>query len=265
MRTATLRETENAMRLGDLDQWLSTYLGLAAWEGIDASQNGLQVGSRAAEVSKVAFAVDASLESIRRAAEAGAQMLFVHHGMLWDKPLRLTEGTYARIRALVEKSIALYAVHLPLDLHPEVGNNFGIARHLGLADIQPFGLHHGVKIGCKGTLPSPATLDEVAMRMSARQGEPVRTFPFGPAQIQRVGIVSGRAPGDVTQAIDEGLDLFVTGEPSHEIYHNCLEARIHVIFAGHYHSETFGVRLLSDKLARETGLETTYLDVPTGL
>jgi dinuclear metal center YbgI/SA1388 family protein len=192
-------------------------------------------------------------------------MLLVHHGLLWEKPLRLTGALYDRVRLLVEKRIALWAVHLPLDLHPEVGNNIGIARHLGLIDIQPFGRHHGIKIGYKGVLPAAATLEEIATRMSSRQGEPVRTFPFGAAEVTTVGIVSGNAPWDVTQAIEEGLDLFVTGEPSHEIYHNCLEARIHVIFAGHYHSESFGVRLLADKLARETGLETTYLDVPTGL
>jgi dinuclear metal center YbgI/SA1388 family protein len=253
------------MKIGDLDLWLSAYLGLAAFEGIDRSQNGLQVGDPAAEARKVAFAVDASLESFRRTAEAGGDMLFVHHGVLWDKPLRLTGAAYERIRLLVDKGIALYAAHLPLDLHPEVGNNIGIARHLGLIDIQPFGRHHGVKIGCKGVLPTPAPLEEVAARMSARQGERVTTFPFGPAEVRTVGIVSGDAPLDVMQAIEEGLDLFVTGEPTHEIYHNCLEARIHVIFAGHYHSESFGVRLLADKMARETGLETTYLDVPTGL
>ena len=165
----------------------------------------------------------------------------------------------------MEKDLALYAVHLPLDQHPEVGNNIGIARQLGLQEIEPFGSFKGVKIGFKGTLAAPARLDELAFRLSGRQGEQMRTLPFGPDLIRKVGIVSGGAPWEVMQAVEEGLDLYVTGETSHGIYHHCLESRIHVIFAGHYHSESFGVRALADRLTRETGLETTYVDVPTGL
>ena len=253
------------MTLTELDQWLSAFLDLPALAAVDSSQNGLQVGRRAEEVRKVAFAVDASMESFRRAADWGAEVLFVHHGILWDKPVRITGSLYERVRFLVERDLALYGVHLPLDLHPEVGNNIGIARLLGLTDIQPFGLHRGVKIGCKGVLPSPMSLDEVVLRLSGRQGERVKTLPFGPPRIQTVGIVSGGAPMDVVQATAERLDLFVTGEPAHMIYHHCLEERIHAIFAGHYHSESFGVLSLAARLARETGLETTYLDVPTGL
>ena len=253
------------MMLAELDRWLKSFLDLAAFEGIDTSRNGLQVARRAPEVRKAAFAVDASLESFRRAAEWGADLLFVHHGILWDGTPRLVGALFERVRFLVEKDIALYAAHLPLDAHPEVGNNIGIARLLGLEDIQPFGSHRGVKIGVKGVLPSPVSLEEVASRLAGRQGEQVRTLPFGPEKVRTVGVVSGGASGDVAQAIDEGLDLFVTGEAAHGIYHHCLEARIHAIFAGHYHSESFGVRLLADRLARDTGVEATYLDVPTGL
>ena len=253
------------MKLAELDQWLSAYLGIGALEDIDNSLNGLQVGSMAALVRKVAFAVDASMESFRRAAEAGADTLFVHHGLFWGRPERLTGRLYERVRFLIEHHLALYAVHLPLDLHSEVGNNIGIARLLGLTDIKPFGAYRGLKIGCKGILPAPARLDEIVLRLGGRQGEQIRTLPFGPPSIQSVGIVSGDVPREFTQAVAEGLDLYITGESAHEIYHHCLESRIHVIFAGHYHSESFGVQLLADRLARETGVETTYLDIPTGL
>jgi dinuclear metal center YbgI/SA1388 family protein len=254
------------MTLEELDRWLSSFLGLAGFTGIDASQNGLQVARSAdGEVRKVAFAVDACMESFSRASAWGAQALFVHHGILWDRVKPLTGVTYDRIRFLVEKDLALFGVHLPLDAHPEVGNNIAIARHLGLESIEPFGAYKGVKIGCKGTLPAAIGIDEIVRRLSSRQGEPIRTLPFGPAEIRTVGVVSGGAPWDVVQAMAEGLDAYVTGEPAHGIYHHCLEGRIHAIFAGHYHSETFGVRLLADRLARETGLETTYLDIPTGL
>ena len=253
------------MTLSDLDHWLREFLDLAAFEAIDQSRNGLQVASRVTEVTRVAFAVDASQESFRRAIESGAQMLFVHHGILWEKPERIVGVLYGRLRMLFEGNLALYAAHLPLDRHPEVGNNIGIARRLGLLDVEPFGTYHGVKIGYKGTLPSAMKLDEVILRLTGRQGEQVRTLPFGPERISRVGVVSGGAAWEVAEAVDEELDLFITGEPLHAVYHHCLESRIHVIFAGHYQSETSGVRSLSEKLARETGLETVYLDVPTGL
>jgi len=253
------------MTLSDLDAWLRKLLDLAAFDAIDQSRNGLQVASRVAEITKVAFAVDASIESFRRAIESGAQMLFVHHGILWEKQERIVGGLYERLRALLEGNLALYAAHLPLDQHPEVGNNIGIARHLGLHDIEPFGSYRGVKIGCKGVLPAPASLDEVVFRLSGGQGDHMRALPFGPDTITRIGIVSGGAAWEVTQAVEEGLDLYITGEPLHAIYHHCLESRIHVIFAGHYQSESFGVKLLKQRLARETGLDTVYVDIPTGL
>jgi len=251
--------------LSDLDRWLSAFLDISALAGIDASQNGLQVARRSQDVRRVAFAVDASLESFRRAVESGADVLVVHHGILWAAPLTLTGSHFERVRFLVERDLALWAAHLPLDRHPEVGNNACIARALGLEDLQPFGAHRGVKIGYKGRLPVPLPLEEVVGMLRARQGEPVRTLPFGPPSVSTVGIVSGAAARDAAQAAAESLDLFVTGEPSHDVYHHCLEARIHAIFAGHYHSESYGVQALAERLAKETGLETTYLDVPTGL
>ncbi|HUI71059.1 MAG TPA: Nif3-like dinuclear metal center hexameric protein [Spirochaetia bacterium] len=253
------------MTLSDLDAWFRKFLDFGTFDAIDESRNGLQVASRALQITKVAFAVDASLESFRRSVELGAQLLFVHHGILWGRQERIVGGLYDRLRTLFEGNLALYAAHLPLDQHPEVGNNIRIAHHLGLHDIEPFGAYHGVKIGYKGVLPAPATLDEVVFRLSGGQGEKVRTLPFGPETITKIGIVSGGAAWDVTQAVEEGLDLYITGEPLHAIYHHCLESRIHVIFAGHYQSESFGVKSLGQRLARETGLETEYVDIPTGL
>jgi dinuclear metal center YbgI/SA1388 family protein len=253
------------MKLKDLDTWLRDLLHFELTQAIDPSQNGIQVSRNSQEVTKVAFAVDASREAFRRAAQWGADMLLVHHGIFWGAPVRLDGTLYQRVRLLVEKDIALFAAHLPLDMHPEVGNNIAIARHLGLEEIEPFGEYKGVKVGFKGVLPSPMTVEEVAGRLTGGDSTAVRSFPFGPKEVRSVGIVSGGAPFESQQAVREGLDLYVTGEPAHGIYHDCLEAGIHVIFAGHYFTETFGVRLLCEKLARETGLETHYLDLPTGL
>ncbi len=253
------------MTLTEIDRWLTDFLDLATFTAVDPSQNGLQVGSTAGDVQKVAFAVDASMEGFRRAASWGAGLLVVHHGILWDKPLRITGAFYERVRFLVENGLALYGVHLPLDVHPEVGNNAGIARQLGLVDRRPFGAYRGMTLGFKGTLPEPLPLEGVVARLTARLGEPVKTLPFGPGLVRTAGIISGDAPWGAAQAAEQGLDLYITGEPAHEIYHYCLEQRIHVIFSGHYHSESHGVRALADRLQQDTGLVTTYLDIPTGL
>jgi dinuclear metal center YbgI/SA1388 family protein len=250
------------MTLRELDRWLSSFLRFELTDGIDSSQNGIQVGRRAPEVRKAAFAVDTSQESIRRAAQWGADLLLVHHGFLWDRPVRLDGAMHERVRLLMEADMALYAAHLPLDMHPEVGNNAGIARALGLEGVEPFGAYRGVKLGCKGSFPSPAIMDEVLRMLGISEA---RCLPFGPERIRTAGIVSGGAAADVRQAVAEGLDLFITGEPAHAVYHDCLEAGIHAIFAGHYHTETYGVRLLCARVAAETGLETRYFDVPTGL
>ena len=253
------------MTLKELDRWLSDYLDLAAVAAIDRSRNGLQVARRNPQVRRVAFAVDASQEAFRRAAAWHADLLFVHHGLFWETPFVLTGSAYERIRTLVEADLALYAAHFPLDIHPEVGNNAGIARRLGLVNVEPFGLHRGVKLGCKGRLPEALPLGSIAELLAEGQPDPVRTLAFGPAMVRTVGIVSGGAPFDVEQAVAEGLDAFVTGESAHQIYHFCLEERINALFAGHYRTESYGVKALAERLARETGLETTWLDVPTGL
>jgi dinuclear metal center YbgI/SA1388 family protein len=253
------------MTLHDLDGRLSDFLDLAAVAAIDRSRNGLQVARRQAVVRRVAFAVDASLETFRRAAEWSADVVVVHHGLFWADPVVLTGSTYERVRFLVEKDLALWAAHLPLDLHAEVGNNAGIARQLGLVDVEPFGLYHGVKVGCKGRLPSPLPPARIAALLGGGQADPVTTLAFGTTEVRTVGVVSGDAPLDVGQAVREGLDAFVTGEPAHLVYHYCREERINAVFAGHYRTETHGPKALAAWLARETGLETTWLDVPTGL
>lgn len=253
------------MTLHDLDGRLSDFLDLAAVAAIDPGRNGLQVARRSHEVRRVAFAVDASLETFRRAGAEDADVLVVHHGLFWSDPVLLTGSAYERVRFLVEHDLALWAAHLPLDRHPEVGNNAGIARRLGLVDVEPFGLYHGVKIGCKGRLPSPLPLARIAALLGEGQPDAVTTLPFGPEEVRTVGIVSGGGPLDVPQAVADGLDAFVTGESAHQVYHYCREEGINAFFAGHYRTETHGPKALAAWLARETGLETTWLDVPTGL
>jgi dinuclear metal center YbgI/SA1388 family protein len=252
------------MRLTELDRLLRQTLELDTVALADSAMNGLQVANSRDTASRVACAVDVCLESIRRAVEWKADVLFVHHGLFWGKPLALTGGHYRRVRELSAGDCALYAAHLPLDAHPELGNNAGIARRLGLANVQPFGEHRGLRIGCKGELAEPLSLERVAA-LCCGAHPPLGMLPFGPKAIRTVGIVSGGASQDALQAIDQGLDLFVTGEPSHTIYHACLEAGINALFGGHYLTEVWGVKSVGEWLAQAHGLATCFLDIPTGL
>jgi dinuclear metal center YbgI/SA1388 family protein len=250
------------MFLADFDRFVRTALDLETFEPIDVSQNGIQVERRGRDINRAAFAVDACMESFRRAAEASAQLLFVHHGLFWGRVQLLRGVHYSRLRFLLDADLALYAVHLPLDAHPALGNNIGIARRLELGDIEPFGRYQGIPIGRKGRLARPGRLADLAARLTS---EPLAMLPFGKERIESVGVVSGGDPRAVSQAIEEDLDLFITGDASHEIYHQAQEAGINVLFAGHYATEIYGVRQMSEHVAREAGLDVVLLDVPTGL
>jgi len=250
--------------LGDFDTIIREWLHLEEFAAADSSDNGLQVANASGKIRRVAFAVDACLESFRRAREWQADLLFVHHGLFWGRTLPVTGGHYRRLKALLEADCALYAAHLPLDAHPELGNNAGIAALLGLQEVESFGLYKGLKIGLKGRLPEPQRLAGLERTLSGGRSQGLASLPFGGESIRSVGIVSGAAASTAEQAIEEQLDLFITGESSHTIYHPCLEAGLHVLFAGHYHTEIWGVKQVCEKVASELGLETLFLDLPTG-
>jgi dinuclear metal center YbgI/SA1388 family protein len=253
------------MQLEEFDALIRRILALDEFCGSDVALNGLQVANAKAMVQKAAFAVDACLESIRRASQWKADLLFVHHGLFWGRPLAVTGTHYQRLRALMRADLALYAVHLPLDMHPELGNNAGLARHLELQQLEPFGEYKGTKIGFKGTLPEGMTLEQLVRKCCQGNEQGTKVLPFGPEIIRSVGIVSGGAAEEAYQAIEEKLDLFITGDADHTIYHHCLEGGINVIFGGHYLTEAFGVTLLAERLQRESDLQTMFFDIPTGL
>ena len=253
------------MLLKDFDKMIRELLDIDRIDPLDVSLNGLQVSRSKDEIKKVAFAVDACMESFKRSADLNADILFVHHGIFWGKPYRITGGLYNRIQFLIKKDIALYGVHLPLDMHPEIGNNAGIAHRLGLESIEPFGDYHGLKIGCKGALPSAKTIDDIIDSIPGRAAELLAKLNFGPKKIRTIGIVSGGAPEVVSQAIAESIDLYITGDASHTVYHEAMEGGINVLSAGHYSTETWGVKLLMKKIESETDLSTVFIDIPTGL
>jgi dinuclear metal center YbgI/SA1388 family protein len=250
------------MKLTALVSYLNDYLKIHDYP--DHSLNGLQVEG-AATVNKVAVAVDGSLRTFERAAEAGAELLIVHHGLFWGQPLPITGMHARRVRYLLERNLSLYAAHLPLDAHPEVGNNWGLARLLGMTDLAPFGLSQGKAIGVKGLFPNSITLRELADLIEKILGESVLVHAGGKLAISSLGIISGGAAHKLSAADEAGLDAFLTGEPKHEVFHEPFERRINALYAGHYMTETVGVKLLADKLRETFGLATEFLLLPTGL
>lgn len=250
------------MKRTELVAWLDHYLELAHYD--DVSLNGLQVEG-AEEVSKVVTAVDASLKTFEQAAEAGADFLIVHHGLFWGRPLAVTGMHAKRVKYLLDNTMSLYAAHIPLDAHHEVGNNWGLAGILGMADLAPFGTWQGKAIGVKGVFPNGIGLRELADLIEKELGEAVLVHAGGELEIRTLGIVSGGAAKEVITAAEEGLDAFLTGEPKHELFHDAFERRINALYAGHYMTETVGVNLLKDKLSREFGLSTEFILLPTGL
>jgi dinuclear metal center YbgI/SA1388 family protein len=232
---------------------------------VDPALNGLQVGRLSTEVTRVACAVDACLETFERAVAWQADLLFVHHGLFWGRPLALTGTHLARVRLLLEHDLALYAMHLPLDCHAGLGNNAGMADALDLGERAPFGEYRGVAIGLQGRLPAPARLADVTERLFGGDRHCLAVLPFGPERVETVALVSGGGTRDLDAAIDAGVDLFITGDAAHQNYHAALEAGVNVVSGGHYLSEVYGVRAVAEHLARAAGLTTTLIDVATGL
>jgi dinuclear metal center YbgI/SA1388 family protein len=186
----------------------------------------------------------------------------VHHGIIWDFERPLYQGGYReRLRLLLTENINLLAYHLPLDAHPEVGNNAQLAQALQLKNLQPFGDPRGQSIGIRGTIEG-LPRDSFFKRVESVMNRSLLVFPFGPDYINRVGIISGRAQKELKQAVADKLDLFITGEVSEHIMHYAKEERIHFIAAGHYATEKFGILALSDHLSRKFQLQIKFVDIP---
>lgn len=234
---------------------------------VDASANGLQVGSGAGSADRIAFAVDAAVEPIEAAAQWGADLLVVHHGLSWGGIDRVTGRTYRRIDSLIEHDIDLYVAHLPLDGHQELGNAAGVADVLELENRQPFGELGSVYLGQRGECSSAMERAEIESRLETaldHGGHGVRTLAFGPERVEEVAIVTGSGTDWFDEAVTADVDAFVTGEAKGKLYHMAKESEVSVFLGGHYATETFGIEALAD-LVGEMGPETRVFDAPTGL
>jgi dinuclear metal center YbgI/SA1388 family protein len=245
----------------ELVAYLDRYLRVA--EIPDSSPNGMQVqGAR--RVTRIAFAVDVSIESIRAAEKAGADFLIVHHGLWWGRHVPITGTMYARVAGLIRAGISLYAAHLPLDCHPKVGNNVELARRLALRVQEPFGEYRGIRVGVIGAAARPLALRAFASRVARSLESPPDVHPFGPRSVRRVAIVSGGGAMLAEDAARAGCDTLLTGESSHAAIHPAREAGINLVFAGHYATETVGLDALRLHLRARFKLPVAFLPAPTG-
>lgn len=250
------------MERDELVAYLDDYLDIGHVPDYKESYNGLQVEGRHL-VQRVAVAVDACQATIDQAIADNADFMIVHHGLFWGKKAPVTGAYYRRLSALIRSDVSLYSVHLPLDVHPEVGNNHVLARRLGLEIASLWGSFEGMPLGVRAETDQSRDVFVESVRR-ALGIEPL-VMATGPEQVRTVGIVTGGAGSMIAEAVRAGCDTFLTGEGAHHTYFDAEEAGINVLYAGHYATETVGVQALAEHLKRLFGLEALFLDHPTGL
>jgi dinuclear metal center YbgI/SA1388 family protein len=264
----------SAVPLAEMVRYLDDYLRLHEIPDERNAVNGLQVENQGL-VGGIVAAVDASQATIDGVIAEGpgrggaAPLVLVHHGLFWDGNVPLTGRRYRRVAALVEHDVPLYSAHIPLDLHPTVGNNVVLAERLGVVVEGWFGDYKGVPIGVWGHVPPRlAPRDALLAEVNHALGTPspgARLIAGGPERVARVGIITGGAGNMIGAAHAAALDTFITGEGAHYTYFDAIELGLNVVFAGHYATETLGVQALASHLAERFDLEWEFHDHPTGL
>lgn len=244
-----VRHCDALLRTAEVNDW-------------DRAHNGLQVENDG-RVTRIAAAVDASLATVRLAIAACADLLIVHHGLFWSDTVPWTGKRRELQRRLIENNLAIYSAHLPLDLHPKLGNNAQLAAALGLKRLKPFFFEKGQPIGLRADQRISRT--ELATRLAQATGGPPKVLPGGPSECRRIGIVTGGAGAELKKAAAEGVDTFITGEGPHWTFALAEDLGLNVLYGGHYATETFGVKSLSAHLAAKYALPWVFLDHPTGL
>lgn len=252
----------SAVDLATLVKQCDTLLRTAEIGDYEGAANGLQV-QNSGTVTRMAAAVDGSLATVQLAAAAGADLLIVHHGLFWGSRQPWTGKNYELLRLLTANNLAVYSSHLPLDAHPQLGNNAQLCAALGLRNLKPFFTSHGQPIGFSAR--AKVTRAELGRRLAMATGAPPTVLPGGAELCQRIGVVTGGAGGDLKLAAAEGVDTFITGEGPHWTYALAEELGLNVFYGGHYATETLGVKALAAWLSQKYKLPWSFLDHPTGL
>jgi dinuclear metal center YbgI/SA1388 family protein len=229
----------------------------------DYGPNGLQVPG-AADVEMVISGVSAHRALIERAVAAGGQLLIAHHGLFWEfLPRALSEQMAERLRLALDAHLSVAAYHLPLDAHRQIGNNALLCEALGFeAEADGWAEIRGRRIGVIGHDPEGVEIGELASRVATAVGREPLVFDSGPERVRRIGIVSGAGASEVNAAVALGLDAFLTGEPAEHVMADSAEGGVHFIAAGHYATETLGIRRLGELVAERFGVEHAFVDVP---
>lgn len=246
------------MKLSAVTGHLNTLLRVTEIKDYPPAFNGLQV-ENSGEITQVAVAVDACEDVLRRAVEAGADLLIVHHGLFWNGAAPITGAAWRKLRLALGEDLAVYSVHLPLDAHPELGNNALLCDALGFdSERLPF-----LDIGWR--VEDEVNREVLVSRLEQAVGGRVHLAPGGPAAARRIGVVTGGAGSEIARAAAEGVDTFITGEGPHWSYTAAEELGVNLLYAGHYATETFGVKALGAHLEERFALPWEFLDHPTGL
>jgi dinuclear metal center YbgI/SA1388 family protein len=247
-----------------LTKQLDAALNLRAVPDYPGALNGLQLQNRSGKVRRVVAAVDACLPVVQAAAKmSGPVLLLVHHGMFWSGAQCITGAVFEKLNTAIQADMAIYSAHIPLDVHPRMGNNALLAKALGFTRPQPWFDWKGIKLGLRAAVN--LTRDALDKKLAAAVGGPVHVCAGGPAKVKNVGIITGGAGSEIAAIAATGVDTFITGEGPHWSYTAAEELGVNLFYGGHYATETFGVKAAAAWLAARHRLPWDFVDHPTGL
>lgn len=241
--------TDKFLRIPEIGDW-------------DNALNGLQI-ENSGRVTRIAAAVDVSTRVLTNAATRKVDLLIVHHGLFWPGLQPVRGALRRQLQIAFENNIALYSAHLPLDVHPKLGNNAQLAAALGLRSAQPFLEEKGQAVGLK--VRTSLSRDEIVRRLRKALGAPLRAFEFGPKKSRILGVVTGAGGSEIYRVAEQGIETFITGEAPHWAAVAAEELGVNLLLGGHYATEVFGVKALAAHLSKRFKLPSEFIDCPTGL
>jgi dinuclear metal center YbgI/SA1388 family protein len=248
--------------LSDIVSYADDFLRISDVGDWDNALNGLQI-ENSGRVTRIGAAVDVSTRVLTEAQKQDVDLLIVHHGLFWPG-LQPVQGALRRqLRIAFENDIALYSAHLPLDIHPKIGNNTQLVAALGLKSPQPFLEEKGQPVGLK--IRASLSRSELVRKLQKVLNGPVKVFDFGPKQTRAIGVVTGAAGSEIYRVADDGIDTFITGEAPHWAAVAAEELGMNLLLGGHYATEVFGVKALAAHLSKRFRIPWEFIDCPTGL
>jgi dinuclear metal center YbgI/SA1388 family protein len=248
--------------LSEIVNYTDDFLHIREIGDWDNALNGLQI-ENSGRVSKIGASVDASTRVLEAASKQNVDLLIVHHGLFWPGLQPVTGALRRQLKVAFENDMALYSAHLPLDIHPQLGNNAQLAAALGLNSPQPFFEEKGQLIGVKARVSLPC--DELDRKLQKALGGPVTAFMFGPKKTGTIGIITGGAGSEIYKVAQEGIDTFITGEAPHWAAVAAEELGMNLLLGGHYATEVFGVKALATHLSKRFKVPWAFIDCPTGM